>query len=143
MIRDFLVPALRASFPGSAFSFSHDQNLIASLPSPCAEVGLLSIYDHDDEATVEVSSFGHSHFSCYLADLTLQDREQSIVEDVVRFLQALFADKVLLFRSLDRRSDGWKRLDLLDEAPALRSHEEYYLWSGPYGPAARFLPTNK
>ena len=132
MIRDHLIAAIKESFPGHTFSFPQSSNLVATLQSCFAELGRLEIYDDGDEATVSISEITHGHFNPYDTSLTETQRDQEIVEDVIDFLRALLSDKVLLYRTPNRASGGWLRLDLLPEPPAFSSGSEYFLWSGPY-----------
>src|SRR5438034_9644461 len=98
MIRDHLIPALRTAFPTGGFMIRENENPFASLNSPCADVGTLSIYDDGDEATVAITEFSHSHFRYDDASLSLKERELHVAEDVVDFVRALLADQGLLFR---------------------------------------------
>jgi hypothetical protein len=132
MIRDHPTEAITKSLPSFPFSFSQSANLVATLQSPISEVGGLEIYDDVDEATASISEITHGHFNPYDATLGEQQRDQQIVEDVISFLRALFADWVLLFRTPNRGMGGWLRLDLSLEPPILSSGREYFLWSGPY-----------
>jgi len=132
MIRDHLTAAIKESFPSLPFSFSQSSNLVATLQPPFAEIGKLEIYDDGDEATVSISEITHGHFNPYDATLSEEQRDRQIVEDVISFLRALFADQVLLFRTPSRGMGGWLRLDLSPEPPTLSSGREYFLWSGPY-----------
>ena len=132
MIRDHLIAAIKESFPNLPFSFPQSSNLIATLQSPSAEIGTLEIYDDGDEATVSISEITHGHFDRFDTSLGETQRDRQIVEDVIGFLRALFADKVLLFRTPSRSMGGWRRLDLSSEPPTFSPGREYFLWSGPY-----------
>jgi hypothetical protein len=136
MIRDLLIPAIKQSFPDLPFSFSQSSNPVAKLQPPFGEIGTLDIYDDGGEATVDITEVTHGHFSPHDTSLSEQQRDQRIVEDVIRFLRALFADQVLLFRTPGRGNrgvGGWYRLDESPEPPVLNPKYEYFLWSGPYG----------
>jgi hypothetical protein len=132
MIREHLTAAIRESFPSLPFSFLQSSNLIATLESPFAEIGKLEVYDDGEEATVCITEVTHGHFNPYDSSLTEQQRDQKIVEEVIDFLQALFAGKVLLERTPSRHIGAWRRLDLLPKPPVLNPEREYFLWSGPY-----------
>jgi hypothetical protein len=60
--------------------------------------------------------------------------ENRAVEDVVRFLDALFADRLLCWRSVDGRNPAWReRSDVSSYDPLVLDDRVYqrYLWSGP------------
>ena len=135
MIRDLLIPAIKEAFPNLPFSFSQSSNPVAKLQPPCGEIGTLDIYDDGGEATVYITEITHGHFNPYDASLSEAQRDRLIVEDVIGFLRALFADRVLLFRTPGqgiRGIGGWQRLDISPKPPVLNPEREYFLWSGPY-----------
>lgn len=132
MIRAFLIPAIKEAFPNLPFSFSESSNLVATLKAPFPEIGELQIYDDGEEATVSISEVTHGHFNPYDESLSREQRDRKIAEDVMSFLRALFADRVLLFRTPNRGMGGWRRLDVSTEPPTFSSGHEYFLWSGPY-----------
>ena len=92
---------------------------------------MLTIYDDGDEATVDFSEITHGHFNPYNESLSDEERWGSITESVVGFLRAVFADRVLLYRTPDRAMGGWKCLDVSSESPQRHHGCEYFLWSGP------------
>lgn len=132
MIRDLLIPEIKKSFPDLPFSFSQSFNPIAHLQPSFTGIGTLDIYDDGDEATVYITEVSHGHFNPYDASLSGEQRDREIAKDVIDFLRALFADKVLLFRTPDQRIGGWTRLDLSPKPPTFDPGREYFLWSGPY-----------
>jgi hypothetical protein len=132
MIRDHLIAAIKESFPSLPFLFSQSSNPVAKLQPPFAGIGTLDIYDDGEEATVDITEVTHGHFNPYDASLSEEQRDRQIVEDVISFLRALFADRVLLFRTPGRGIGGWVRLDVSPEPPTFDAGREYFLWSGPY-----------
>jgi len=137
MIRDLLIPAIKEAFPDLPFSFSPSSNPVAKLQPSFGAIGTLDIYDDEGEATVDITEVTHGHFSCFDTSLSGEQRDRKIVEDVIVFLRALFADRVLLFRTPGRGQrgiGGWFRLDISPKPPTLDAGREYFLWSGPYDP---------
>jgi hypothetical protein len=132
MIRDQLIPALRSEFAGWEIDFSPEAPALAAFPASQQAVGRVLIYDDGDEATVAIENITHGHFNFYDESLREEEREKIIVEDVVRFLKALFSDRVLLYASGNRGFGGWTRLDLSDGTPQLSPSLSYFLWSKPY-----------
>jgi hypothetical protein len=127
MLRDHLITALSREFPDVPFAFGFASDPVATLPSPCLEVGTLTIYDDGDEATVDISEITHGHFNPYDQSLSDEEHWASITESVVGFLRALFADRVLLNRTPERAMGGWQRLDLSSESPQRHQSYEYFL----------------
>jgi hypothetical protein len=134
MLRDYLISAIRTSFPSLPFVLSESSNPVATLRAPFAEIGELQIYDDGDEATVVFSKVTHGHFGSYDSSLSAEKKELEIVQNVINFLQALFADKVLLFctPSGSKGFGGWQKIDPSQEPLAFKSKCEYFVWSGSY-----------
>src|ERR1051326_9234809 len=112
MIRDLLISAIKEAFPDLPFSFSPSSNPVAKLQPSFGEIGTLDIYDDGGEATVDITEVTHGHFSSFDSSLSEEQRDGKIVEDVMDFLHALFADQVLLFHTPNRGVGGWYRLDV-------------------------------
>src|SRR3954451_1360141 len=94
MISDVLIPKLRERFAGRGLQ-------VGVPPEPCAvftainpDVGDVVISDDGYELTLEAGRFTHSHFSNYDEDLSETQRAERISEDVVQFLDDLFADRI-------------------------------------------------
>ena len=139
MLSQKLLPVLRERFP--------DRGLVeGTAPDPCAVfpgihpgIRSVSVYDDGDELTLSVDDLTHGHFSEYTEGLSEPEREQRIVERAVEFLEALFADKVVVWSQ--QHMGGWYRPEWGDagrntviqiggtggEAPV-----QEFVWSGPY-----------
>ena len=129
MISDYLIPVLKSRYAEKAFVFDALPAPVASLPAPYKEIGRLEIEDDDHEITIYISEITHAHFGCYDENLTKTEKEKEIAEDVIRFLDDLFADRVLLHKSLNGLIGGWKVLtaDAAPESSTLLC--DRYLWS--------------
>ncbi len=134
MIRDCLIPEIQKAFSGWEMKINPVENPIVRFPAVQKEVGDILIYDDGNEVTMYVEHITHSHFTSYDETITQEQREAIVTEDVISFLQALFADQVLLHTTPDNRRGGWMRLDRQDGSVALSPEERYYLWSKPYEP---------
>jgi len=132
MISEFLIPALRNEFSGWEIDFSPEAPVVAAFPESQKAMGRVLIYDDGDEATISIEHITHGHFGNYDESLATSEKEKVIVEDVIEFLKALFADRVLLFKGKSIRFGGWYRLDLNDAPIELSQGRDYYLWSKPY-----------
>lgn len=133
MIRDYLIPALKAEFSGWEISFDNPPQPVATFPACQDSVGKVTIYDEDDEVMVDIEKITHGHFHCYDEEVTEQDKkEKIIVQNVIDFLKALFSDRVLLFTNPNNRVGGYARLDIGDGPMELSPSYRYFLWSKPY-----------
>ena len=75
-----------------------------------------------------IDDLTHGHFAEYDDQLTETERERRIVEAVVEFLDALFADRVALWGQA-RVGGGWYRIDLGGSGG--RPGTQEFVWSGP------------
>ena len=132
MIRDCLIPALKREFSGWEVMFDAPPQPIATFAAAQPAVGRVLVYDDGDEATVLIENVTHGHFSPYDEKLSETQRDETVTEDVIDFLKALFGDRVLLHCSPDKHRGGWVRLDLKDGPVELSPAFEYFLWSRPY-----------
>jgi hypothetical protein len=84
------------------------------------------LQDDDEEITAFLGRFTHGHFSNY-DKIPTAEKEKIIAEDVVRFLEDLFADRIVMWGS-HRGMGGWHPID----SHSLVSHgRKEYVWSGP------------
>jgi hypothetical protein len=128
VLSTLLVPILREQFSGRGL-------VEGAPPEPCAQfpgihpgIGGVSIYDDGNELTVRIDDRAHGHFAEYNDQLTEADRERRIVEAVVDFLHALFADLVVVWGQA-KVWGGWYRIDLGDSCGWPGAQE--FVWSGP------------
>ncbi len=134
MLRDKLIPLLEQKFGASSFTKGIDPDPIASFPPAHPEVGELKIFDDGDELTVEISEITHGHFSSMDIATTQEDVEQAIAENVVAFIEDLFKDKYILWRTNRRGFGGWEHVDSISEDGRLTFAEDdaiLFTWSGP------------
>lgn len=134
-----LVPILRERFP--------DRGLVeGTSPKPCAvfpgtHPGIrgVSIYDDGDELTLCVDDLTNGHFSEYTDGLAEPEREQRIVDQAVEFLEALFADKVVVWGQ--QHMGGWYRPEWGDVGRSTviqiggtssNGAVQEFVWSGPF-----------
>jgi hypothetical protein len=97
VIADRLAPELKARFPERPWKIGAAGGPLASVSSPHAEVGDLELYEEGGEITVVIGTFTHCHFGSYDARLSPAAREERIAEDVMAFLEELFADRIEFF----------------------------------------------
>src|SRR5262245_61486803 len=131
MLTSLLAEALASRFPNRGLRLGPGPDAVASFPAAHPTVGDVGIEASDEEVTVFVGSIAHGHFDQFNSDAPPDQVAQSIVEEVVEFLTALFADRVLLWSAPDGRSAGWQlpfEGTIPSDVPAGAST---WVWSGP------------
>lgn len=136
-IRDILVPMLVDRFADRGLRLGDPPDPIAVFPAAHPEVGEVRISDRDTSADVAVGDIAYDHFfNPYDEERGTDTAAAGIAKEVVRFLQELFTDRLLMWRSSDGRTRGWReRGDAGHSAPLVVDDREYrtYVWSGPLG----------
>jgi hypothetical protein len=117
---------LRVRFPDRGLRVETQPQASAIFPAAHAEVGDIQVCDDGDEVTVYAGSFTHGHFANYDA-ISDEQKARLISEDVIDFLDAVFADKVAFWGS-HKGGGGWRRLDTGSQEKPRASE---YVWSGP------------
>ena len=131
MIRDVMLPELQSRFPNRGLRVGESSNQIAIFPAAHSEVGDLEIWEDGDEVTLYIGQITHGHFDS--DDRTLEAAvPRRITDEVIEFLELLFADRVLIHKSRTDSSDGWEVFEGDDFSEArLNVTDRIYLWSGP------------
>lgn len=136
-IRDVLMPLLIAQFNERGLIPGEPPDPIAVFPAAHPLVGQVRIFDRDSSADLAVGDIAYDHFfNPYDAERGTADAVQGIANDVVRFLVELFADRLLMWRSSDGRTRGWReRGEAGHSAPLVIDDREYelFVWSQPLG----------
>jgi len=86
----------------------------------------VQIFDDGSEVTLVAGKFTHGHFSDFDSK-SPDEAVKNIVDDVIAFLERLFADQIVLWGS-QRGSGGWYNRDREQSAFA---KAPLYVWSGP------------
>jgi hypothetical protein len=127
-IRDIMLVELTRRFGRESFHAGDLAETLAVFPAKHTEVGDVMITDDGDEVTLSIGTITHGHFNAF--DLSSSDAAQEIVTRVGEFLEALFAGRVLLWRSETGLSGGWRWMQQ-DESPAPHKGVRKYTWNGP------------
>ena len=128
MLSSLLLPVLRERFPGRGWGEGTPPDPCAKFPGMHSGIRGVSIYDDGAELTVCVDDLTHGHFAEYDNQLPEAERARRIVESVVEFLDALFADQVAVWGQANV-GGGWYRIDLGGSYG--RQGVQEYVWSGP------------
>ena len=131
MIRDVLLPALRARFSRREMRAGMPPAPIAVFPAAHSAVGDVSIWDDGDEATVGVGSITHHHINPHDSNLSARECAEWVTEEVIAFLERLFADRVLLQKGRQSKWGSMQSLADGEAIPAIRDDVDAFLWSGP------------
>jgi len=111
VLSSLLLSILRERFPSRGLVESTPPNPCAFFPGTHPSIRGVSIYDDGYELTVCVDDLTHGHFAEYDDALPDPERSRRIVDNVVEFLDALFADRVAVWGQGDA-GGGWYRIDL-------------------------------
>ena len=131
VIRDALLPVLRERFPGRGLREGAPPGPVAVFPPAHPEVGPVEIYDDGDEVSIFVGTITHLHIGPWTAGPEpVECTPEAMAEDVASFLEDLFADRTLLWRSA---SGSGGSLPREGECPLtlLGPGDETFVWSGP------------
>lgn len=127
-----LVPKLQNRFPERRFELYPEESRFLVYPCEHPDVGDLEIFDDGNEVTVLIGRFTHAHFDCYDKGVSESEKVTRICDDVVDFLEELFADRLELYGSHSRgggcRAIRGKKRGVLSRALFGR---DSFVWSGP------------
>ncbi|MCI5161317.1 MAG: hypothetical protein D3917_04675 [Candidatus Electrothrix sp. AX5] len=140
MIRESILAELKRRFPAESYAIGDEGNTVAVFPAECPDVGNVTIWDDGDEATILIENITHGHFNLYDDSLSESERDKQITKEVCDFLEGLFLNKVLLWRS--ERSGGWRNAPDGVKPEWLKNPGEYFLWSGRHKTVASGQPKN-
>jgi hypothetical protein len=132
MIRDKLIPLLQQRYSDKRVSIGLPPNPVAVFQAQHPSVGDLVIWDDGDEVTIAIGEITHGHFNPYNPELDQEEIEKEVTEEVLDFLEDIFADKIQLWKSREGGSGGWQHLEFSEVRNDLSTKVEYYVWSGPY-----------
>jgi hypothetical protein len=131
MISDYLIPELKKKFADKPFVFRDSPERVVSLAWPYEGIGPLEIFDEGDVVVISIQGAGDGHFGGRRKGVAREVLEARVAADVVKFLEALFSDQVVVMRMLDGKVGGWRKL-ADGKPPAGRSAFcQQFLWSGP------------
>lgn len=131
MISDELFPLLMHRFPRSGVDVQREPCPTAIFPSAHPSIGAVTVTDEDDEITITIQGFTHSHYNRYGDELSERERVLAISEEVTDFLAKLFSDRVLLYRNVGDPGGGCRCFDPGEQYPSPGIGVEYFVWSGP------------
>jgi hypothetical protein len=137
-IREILAPMLSERFPDRGLQLGSAPDPIAVFPAAHPEVGAASVWEGSGfGADVAVGDVARDHFfNPYEEERATPVAAEGIARNVLRFLEELFADRLLMWRSTDGRTKGWReRGEAGHTAPLVVDDRAYYtyIWSRPLG----------
>lgn len=128
MLKEAIIGALKKAF-GDEVRIDKYSDIFAKFDGKHPSVGDLTLGLDSEELIVSIGDITHGHFGSYLAAATDADPEEAVAESVVGFLNDLFDDKYLLFKS--EGSGGWARDDMIEDSDMRSPNVRWFKWSGP------------
>jgi hypothetical protein len=139
-LRDILLQALLERYRdrGVQLFDSAERGPLARFPAAHPEVGDLELGVDARGMGVNVRIGDVLHDDFYSLDTHLNDAERNrrVVQEVVRFLDELFADRLLFWKLADGGGFGWRERGITGSFdPLVLDNLRYlvYLWSRPLG----------
>ena len=112
----------------------NDSSIIFPAKSP--EFGGVEIYEECSGAyIVWVGKFSHRHFDFYTGSAEEQNKEAA--EDIIAFLENLFADRVICNGSHSGGGSIYVKEDCENDEYTYDECTDYFVWSGIYKRATR------
>jgi hypothetical protein len=133
---DILVPVLVERFSDRGLRLGAPPDPIALFPAKHPDVGDVRVWAEPYSARLAVGEIVWEHFNLNLwePELDIKQASDRIANDVVRFLQELFTDRLLFWQSIDGKKAAWReRGDVGYSGPLVIDDRLYrtYLWSAP------------
>lgn len=139
-VEALLLGALLARFRNEGLQVGSPPGPLAVFPAKHPQVGDLTLFRPriGDSVSVEMTIGDTLRDTLNNIDthLPLVQRAERLTRDVARFLQELFADRLLFWRSVDGRKAGWRERGETGHAePLVLDDRPYnlYVWSRPLG----------
>jgi hypothetical protein len=146
MTDDAFTATLRRHFGPGSFIEGAPPDPVAVFPAKHPDVGEVKIWQPTWTAStiglmglvrVAIGSQFLQQFENLDTHLEGEERSRRLTADIIRFLEKLFADQLLLWRGVqDRHISKWRECSSpASFEPIALDNEEYalYLWSGPRG----------
>ena len=102
------------------------------IPAPNAAIGSVRIWVSEDEIEADLEPFGHTHIAEYVHNLPAEKLAETLAERALCFLDELFADKILLWRS--DNVGGFTPLEhkVPSELTDIPADASVHYWSKPF-----------
>jgi len=122
-----LIARLRARFPNRGLRIHEGKEPVASFPAAHPEVGDIRIDDDGDELAISVAELTHGHFTPRDYQLPSQEKEEDLIERVMRFLEQVFDDQVEFWTA--GKAGGWHGRG--EKPIGCWPNRRRFVWSGP------------
>ena len=86
------------------------------------------VADDGDEATLFIGELTHLHFDCDAGEAAPETR---VTNEVLEFLEELFADRMLIWKSRTTGADGSMPIEDARFFAGIKRDDLTYVWSGP------------
>jgi len=128
VILDDFIEAFRSRFSERELLVSAS-DLSAVIPAENADIGKIEVQrdEHDDkESIVSIGEITHGHFNCYEDELSGEEKQQRVVNNVMNFLESIFLDRIEFYGSRGS-GGGWR---LRGSTLISKDASKIFTWSG-------------
>lgn len=137
-IRDLLFEAIRERYADRSVELVEggERGPVARFPAAHPDVGDLRVDAGPYGVDVHIDDALHDSFHSYDAHLDDGERNRRLLNEVVRFLDELFADRLLFWKAAEEPGIGWRERGFTGSFdPLVMDNRVYrvYLWSRPLG----------
>ncbi len=139
-LRDLLLQTLRERYRtrGVQLFENAERGPLARFPAAHPEIGDLELGADAREmgVNVRIGDVLQDNFHSFDTHLTDAERNRRVVQEAVRFLDELFADRLLFWKGADGGGFGWRERGITGSFdPLVLDNRRYlvYLWSRPLG----------
>lgn len=137
-IRDLLVDTIRHRYADRSVELVEggERGPVARFPAAHPDVGDLHVDTGAFGVDVHIDDILHDSFHSYDAHLDDGERNQRLLSEVLRFLDELFADRLLFWKAAEGPGIGWRERGVTGSFdPLVMDDRVYrvYLWSRPLG----------
>ena len=141
MISDRLFPRIQAQFGDRPMTIVGTRQVVFSAAH--SEVGDLTVQDDGDEVTLFLGRLTHCHIGNCDNGLTEVARQERISDEVLRFLEEIFADQVEFWGNHRGGSSRQRKAKPRSFLSKLMYGSRTYVWSGPLESGDPAAPASK
>jgi len=130
MLADILTEIIEQRFPGKATLISGEGMPFLEIKPEYEKFGTIKLFDDGDEVTIVFGNFTHSHYGNY-EEISQNEKDQAIAEDVTTVLEDTFADRLEFWGSRNSCGGFREREGALKKRLFFKKIRLGHVWSRP------------